>query len=112
MIRFLLVAAVTVALLLFGLANLHVVELNTLYGGAVRGSLAFLLLGAFIGGFMVATIISLHQSFRHRKRARADREQVERQRVPEPRLPALPPPPQIPIPGYDRSWEPRLSRWR
>ena len=100
MIRFSLVVLFTVLVLVFGLANLHVVELKTVFGGAVRASMAFLLLGAFGVGFVVAGLFGAHRSFTNRSRDR------QRMRKPsEPDRPMLPPPPQMFV-RDSRNWEP------
>jgi len=89
-IRFALVVLFTVLVLVFGLANLHVVELKTVFGGAIRASMAFLLIGAFGVGFAVAGLFGAHRSLASRSH---NRQRMSKQSEPE--RPMLPPPPQI-----------------
>ena len=90
MIRFLTVAFFTIVVMLFGIANLHVVELKTVFSDDVRASLTFLLFAAFVAGFILATLLGLHQAFKNR---RQDREHAQPWLPVGP--PRLPPPPRF-----------------
>lgn len=104
MLRFILGLLFTILIALFGASNLHLVELNTVFGDDVKASLAFLLLGTFTMGFMLATLFALHRTFVTRRRHRIQyTELVEASPV------ALPIPPHIPqpvaIPEKRRFWQ-------
>lgn len=109
MVYFLGIATVAIVVTLFSLANLHIVELNTVVGEEVRASLAFLLLGAFVVGFTIATLVSTYRSLKKRKKNRA---KFEIHAEPEPsRLPS-PPLFQHPVPQQTPRKAGLLSRWR
>jgi uncharacterized integral membrane protein len=107
MIRFMTLLVASVVLLLFCLANLQVVELKTVFAEPVRASLAFLLVGSFMGGFFLATMVNLHQTFKSKLRERQRKKQVGGFQPP-----LLPAPPQIPSRGLDGTWQPGTPGWR
>ncbi len=91
MFRFIVLALLAVLVTLFGLSNLQVVELRTVFAEEVRASLAFLLLGAFASGFTIATLLNMHRNIQVRRRDRAHYQQLLEA---SPLL--LPAPPQVP----------------
>ncbi len=109
MVYFLGIALVATLVTLFSLANLHIVELNTVFGEEVRASLAFLLLGAFVVGFTIASLISTYRSLKKRSK---DRPTLQTAVESEPsRLPA-PPHIQFPVPQRATKKAGLLGRWR
>ncbi len=111
MVYFLGIALVTIVVLLFSLANLHIVELNTVFGEEVRASLAFLLLGSFVVGFTIATLVSTYRSLSLRK-LRHDRATMQTDAESEStRLPS-PPHIQLPVPQQTTRKAGLLGRWR
>ncbi len=92
MLRLVLIGAITLVLTLFGIANLHVVELNMVVADDVKASLAFLLLAAFILGFIIASLIGQYRAIKSRQRNRTS---VRSGTPPAPV--GLPPPPQLPL---------------
>lgn len=91
MIRFLSVASVSTVVLMIGISNLHLVELNTIFADEIQTSLAFLLFGAFAGGFASASLLGTHRALQIRRdhRKQFDQEMSHAAVM-------LPAPPQIP----------------
>ena len=108
MISFLLAALLTLAALLFGIANLHVVQVNTVFAESARASLTFLLLGAFGAGFMAATLMSMHRALKRRLEERAMPAEEDKR----PDASPLPPPPLIQVVAEGRIKGRSPSRWR
>jgi uncharacterized integral membrane protein len=101
----------SVILALFCIANLHVVEVKTVFGEDIRASLAFLLLGAFGAGFFCASLVSLYRAWKSRRREKAKRGEsaYEQGTVPSPLAQSAfrPPPfkrPQSMTPSVQRGW--------
>lgn len=90
--RFVLAAFATSVVAIFCIANMHVVELYTVFSDDVHASLALLLLGSFVVGFVLATLLSMHRSLKTRQLARTQAEVL-----PEVLVPQLPAPPQITV---------------
>jgi uncharacterized membrane protein YciS (DUF1049 family) len=97
MARFFVTASLAAVAVVFGVANLQVVEVKTVIGDGFRASLTLLLGAAFACGFVAATLLRAQRSAR-----RWWRERAERRRSLDDESALLPPPPRIVWPGDER----------
>jgi len=97
MTRMVVSVALALVLLVFAMANLQVVELQTRVAGEVRASLAFLLFGAFACGFGIAILWGAQLAVKRRLRERAETQAWDKSEAA-----LLPPPPQVPWPEAGR----------
>jgi len=107
MIRFVVMSVVGSAVMVLGFSNLQLVELNTPFGEDVKASLAFLLLAAFLGGFLIASAMGIQRAWSTRRRHRQEFQAIVQT---SPWL--LPPPPQLPAPVYRKPKSRSLRFWR
>lgn len=112
-VRFVGLAMFAVVVLIFGFANLHLVELNTVFTEEVKASLTFLLLAAFVSGFLTATLLGMQRVLKEKRSQRLQLQHVtESAQLAETTSVLLPAPPQIPM-RIERESKRRFWRlWR